>query len=470
MRVLIPVDPSRAHLFPIVPIASALRNAGHQVRLASWEGFCDTISAAGLTPVALAEGTTLSPHLAPGAPEPRHPDESERYADILGITDFELRDQWHVFYQQLLVPVGNSLRADRPETDDLIEFARSWRPDLVIWDFTQPAGAVAARVCGAASARMPPGRDNFGWGLEQLAEHREELIAAGLDDNPLATLVRPVAERYGVEVDDELLVGQWTIDIYPEGMGLPTSLKKVPMRWVPFNGSDAFPKWLHEPATRPRIAYCLGESTRRFIKGDWDRTPILLEALSGLDVEVVATLNDVQLDGVPVPANVRAVDWLPLSNVMSSCSALIHHGGGGTYAAAAAVGIPQLVCDTEESILLRIAEEEDAPETGTFRTEKEHGVQDVSDARKPTPWIMPAKKMEATPCSNYVIDRGAGIRLNHRAFTVEDLRKQISAVLTEESYQDGARVVHEEWKAMPLPAEVVPVLEKLTAEHRKTVR
>ncbi|MFF2750047.1 hypothetical protein ACFVVA_31480 [Kitasatospora sp. NPDC058048] len=43
--------------------------------------------------------------------------------------------------------------------DDLVAFARDWRPDLAVWDTMTFAGPVAARACGAAHARLMFGLD-----------------------------------------------------------------------------------------------------------------------------------------------------------------------------------------------------------------------------------------------------------------------------------------------------------------------
>jgi UDP:flavonoid glycosyltransferase YjiC (YdhE family) len=467
MRVLFAIDPSVAHLYPMVPTAWALQNAGHEVRLASFPGFGDAIAATGLTPVQLGDAEWAA-RLADDALEPKGPDEAQHFADVLGLSPEE-REYWYNFYQYLLTPTADYLRPDRPEPDALVAFARAWRPDLVIWDFTQAAGAVAARVCGAAQARLLPGYDVYGWSLDRIAAREDEVRAAGLDVNPLATLIRPLAERYGVEVDKELLLGQWTIDPFPPGFRLPTSTHVVPVRYVPYNGSQVVPAWLREPPSRPRICLTLGESVRRFIRGDWDRTPKLMEALAELDVEVVATLNDVQLDGLTPPANVRTMDYLPLTQVLPTCSAVIHHGGLGTFQASVAFRLPQLVCDTLESIMLRVEQDDEAPEDlGVYRSGVEYGVRDPGEQPKPrVRWVMPAKKLEATPVSNYVIGRGAGIRLNHRTHSVPELREQIQRVLEDSSYRQGAQAVYEVWQATPGPSDIVPVLENLTVDSRR---
>ncbi|GAA2553436.1 DUF1205 domain-containing protein [Winogradskya consettensis] len=471
MRVLFTIYPnSLAHLYGAVPLAWAMQSAGHEVRVAAHHSSAEQIMTTGLTPVALGDPDGPPIRLTDDGDPPRDSFEVERYARAMGLTGKE-RERWITFYQYLTVPLSDYVRVDRQEAADLVDFARSWKPDLVLWDVTTPYAAVAARACGAAQARLANGEDVLAFSLQKLAENAEAVKAAGLDGNPLATLLRPLAERYGMEVDDEMLVGQWTVNAMPEGLSLPSPQTRVHMRHIPYAGAEVFPKWLHTKPERPRVAMSLGESTRRFIVGDWDRTPKIMKALDGLDLDVVATLNAVQLDGVEkVPDNVRTVDWVNLTHLMPTSSALIHHGGIGTFSAAAAAKVPQLVCDIEEeSLLLKLVEQEPGTITpGSYHQGIELGIREetVSTAA-PVQWELPAKKLEAGPVSDYIIAKGAGARLDHRALSIDEMRDLIMRVATEDFYRQGAAAVYEQWRATPSPSDIVPVLERMTADYRQ---
>jgi UDP:flavonoid glycosyltransferase YjiC (YdhE family) len=461
MRVLFTPYPSLAHLWPIVPLAWALQNAGHEVRVASQARFADAIVKTGLTPVRLGDPDANEPRMRDDARQPAAPEEVLRYADALGLTAAE-RELWIIFFQYLLNPTSDYVRTDLPEAGDLVAFAEGWQPDLVVWDATFASGAVAAKVCGAAHVRLLLGPDIFGFSVDKLAERVEELRTAGLPENPLADVLRPLAERHGVEVDNELLVGQWSVDQMPTGLNPPLAAKTIPMRFMPFTGAAAVPEWLYEHPERPRIALTLGESTRRFVPGD-ARLPKILAALSTLDVEVVATLNELQLQGIDeIPANVRVLDWVNLTQLLPTCAAIIHHGGMGTTAAAIAFRVPQLILDTDESVLMR--QVRNAPEAGSFQVGKEFGVREETEAET-TQWVLPEKKVEATRNANYLIARGAGARLNHQSQTADEIAKVILQVVTDPAYREGVDAVHAVWDAMPNPAELVPVLERIAARR-----
>ena len=410
MRVLFSVWPMTAHLYPVVPLASALQGAGHEVCVTSTPDLSGAITAAGLQAVALGDAGTL-PSLSSAGEYMLGEPERAALAEALGIGPADATS-WTMFSLYTLASIRMFHSGQPcPGVDDLVAFAGNWRPDLIVWDMTWPGAAIAARVTGAAHARLLWGPDYCAWGRER---------SAGVDD-PLAATVRPAAERLGVEVDDELLLGQWTIDPTPPQVRLATGVRSVPMRRVPYTGAAVVPAWLYPRPERPRVALSLGSSGRLF-HNNRELIAALLAMVSDLDVEVVATFDATQLDGQTVPANVRTIDYLPLNLLLPTCSAVIHHGGGGTMAAAVAQRLPQL--------------------------------------------IIAGEGVESPAYERYLLDRGAGLVVDHRRHSVDEMAKRLTRVLTEPGFAEGARRLYADWLAMPSPADIVPLLEKLAAEHR----
>ncbi|MDT0446491.1 nucleotide disphospho-sugar-binding domain-containing protein [Streptomyces johnsoniae] len=437
--------PGTAHLYPVVPLVSALQSAGHEVVIASHPDVAATITSVGLTALPLGERAGMPTARAAAQPVPPGMDEElDRVAAALAL-DGEDHHPWGDFRQFVLPatwefhPAGASSAQPMPGIDDLVAYARVWQPDLVVWDPAFPSAAVAARAAGAAHARLLWGPDYWGWITERLAAARADGSAAGAE-SPLARAVRPVAERHGVEVDEELLLGQWTIDTMPAPMRLPTRTVLVPMRWVPFTGAAPIPPWLREAPKRPRVALSLGVSVRQFFKGGEEFVGALLESVADLDIDVIATLDASQIADFRVPPNVRTVDYVPLTQLLPSCSAFIHHGGMGSFAAATATRTPQLIVDGDIKIVVEHAD-------GTT-TSSSH------------------KHMDMRPTSAYVLSRGAGLLLDQKKHSVEELTKRLARVLDEPSFQAGARRIHEEMMATPSPHDLVPQLERLSARHR----
>ncbi|MDT0444587.1 nucleotide disphospho-sugar-binding domain-containing protein [Streptomyces johnsoniae] len=311
-------------------------------------------------------------------------------------------------------PLGDP---DKGMVAELIGFTRSWRPDLVLWDPLCLPAAVAARVTGAAHARILWGQDKMGWGWEKVSGR-----SAARD--PMARWLAQLLERHDLDFGEDLILGQWSLDLVPQAARLPLDTRTVPLRWVPYNEAAVLPDWLREPPARPRVCLTLGVSSRALFGKDTG-FPLeeTLETVAGLDIEVVATLNRAQLTGIgPLPENVRAVDFVPLNQLLPSCAAIVHHGGWGTFSVAATHGIPQV--------------------------------------------ILPVPTWDERVAARYAALRDAGPLVDPQGLTPRELRRQLVRVLDEPAFGEGAARLKADRLAAPSPPEIVPVLERLTAHHR----
>jgi glycosyltransferase len=448
MRVAFTVWPNPAHLYPIVPLAWALQSAGHEVVVASHPLLAEATASVGLNPVALGDIDKVPMPMGPGRPQPRSVRENlDKITGQLALDPAD-REIWDVFYQFMLPsmwdfhPVGHTAADEHPVVDKLVEFTKAWQPDLVLWDPCFPAGAVGARASGAAHARLLWGLDYFGATMDRFAERAGKPGAP--TENPLAETVRPSAERHGLEVDDELLLGQWTVDPTPAVVRLPTSARLLPVRWVPYAAQTTVPEWLYQRPDRPRVGMSLGLSQRLYFAGGWEHVANLMDMVSELDIEVVATLNADQLAGLPsIPDNVRTIDYVPLHQLLPSCTAMIHHGGMGTFAATAASNIPQLITDSDV-------------DNGMITITGEDGSE----------WSMINKHIESSVTARAVLARGAGLSIDIKKLSAQAMQKKLTRVLSEPAFTAGAASLYQDILATPTPNEIVPALEKLTAQHR----
>ncbi|ORT55516.1 activator-dependent family glycosyltransferase [Streptomyces sp. CB03238] len=422
MRVIFTSFALDAHFLGQVPLAWALRSAGHEVRVASQPSLTRTITAAGLTAVPVGddhawheamagargdgteEGWDAMLDLDPARPEVHH-------WEVLRAVQAQITERF-------LAPANNDSMVG-----DLVSFARSWRPDLVLWEPFTPAGAIAAEVVGAAHARLLWGADLF---LDQRQAFLRELEhrPAAQRDDPAAAWLGRLLDRYGLVFDERMLRGQWTVDQMPAGIRLPLDGHTVPMRYLPYNGTAVVPDWLREPPARPRICLTLGITGRD--GADFLGVPLarLFEAVADLDAEIVATLNAAQREQIPnLPDNVRAVDFVPLHALLPTCSAIAHHGGAGTWSTACASGVPQLVFPSVWDDFYR--------------------------ARR-------------------TAELGAGIVIQPKKLFSEALRESLRRLLDEPSFSDGAERLRRDMLADPAPSDVVPLLEKLTLENQES--
>ncbi|MGW2013526.1 nucleotide disphospho-sugar-binding domain-containing protein [Streptomyces sp. NPDC001927] len=411
MRVLFAVFPSAAHLHPVVPLARALQSAGHEVRVAMHPDMVGTVTSTGLTAVPVGAPDDLRPVVELS----RHPERLDQLTANLAL-DTEDPGDWREKWRH----VCNVLSLYPAVLDDLVAFARGWRPDLVVWDTFCLPGAIAAHLVGATHVRYLWGQDNIGW-------LRQRSLAAQDADDPLAALMKPLLAPYGLEFREEFLLGRFTLDLMPPGMALPTDVRRIPVRRVPYNGVGHHPAWLADRPAKPRVCFTLGLGGRgrQFFRETGVTLPALLDAVADLDIELVATLDDGQVaELTDIPPHVRTTGYVPLDRLLPTCAAVVHHGGGGTFATAVAHEVPQLV--------------------------------------------VPLPFWAELATARHVHRQGAGIHRPSSEFSTDTFREDLRRLLGEESFRRGAAVLHEESLTTPAPGDVVPVLERLAARPART--
>jgi glycosyltransferase (activator-dependent family) len=411
MKVLFTVIAERTIFCSMVPLAWALRTAGHEVRVACQPAFAPVVTQAGLTAVPVGRDATiwrmesLDPALLEraraGLPSPWRVVEDPANAD-----GEELREGHRV-----AVDEGHKLE-NFPLIGGLAEFARTWEPDLVVWEPLTYAGPIAAKACGAAHARLLWSLDVFGATREIYRRARGAAV-----DDPLADWLGSYGRKYGFEFSEDMTTGQFSIDQVPPSIGLRASdLDYRPMQYVPYGGPASTPDWL--PTRRPRIGLTLGTTATEHFGGYVVNIADTLAALSTLDVEVVATVKD---PAFGVPGNARVVPFVPLDALAPTCDVVVDHAGPGTFLTVARHGVPQLTVpwDFDEPLLARRA----AAQGGSLTIRG---------------------------------DRATGVRI----------REGVERLLAEASYRTRAADLRDELRGLPSPNDVAEEIEALVEKNR----
>jgi glycosyltransferase (activator-dependent family) len=411
MRVLFVSLSEKSHIYLMAPLAWALAAAGHEVRVASQPMATDAITRAGLTAVPVGSDHAIHRDMAAYRESQDYRTANWSRCERTDVDWAELKERY-----ELSVPYAFAVYNDSM-IDDLAAFAQSWRPDLVVRDPLAYAGAVAARISGAAHVRLMWCADVWGRTrqtyLELMAEQPESERV-----DPLADWLAARSEPFGFSCDEEMLHGQATVSTLPPALSVPTASPELPMRHVPYNGRAVVWDWLRDAPKKPRVCLSLGASNTEDYGGDYVSVPEILDALADEDVEVVAALLPAQRERLTsVPDNARAVDSVALHTLLPSCAALIHHGGYGSFAAAMVAGVPQLMLSTL-----------------------------VSDHE------LRGRALERA---------GAGVYLHHRDATAENVRDHVRRLTAQPDAAAAARRVRAQCEAMPSPAEVVASLERL---------
>ncbi|QEU96270.1 activator-dependent family glycosyltransferase [Streptomyces kanamyceticus] len=435
MRILFTTFAARSHMYAQVPLAWALRSAGHDVRIAGQPDLADDITRTGLTAVPLgqpldqaADAATIDDRaLEPETAADPHAVDMTTWTEILDIAETS-PDRLTPDYTQGVFAAYAPLifrYFSWEMTDDLVDYARWWQPDLIIWDTLTYAGPIAALASGAAHARLLFGLDLVG-GMRRhhLAglRNRPEVLR----DDPMSEWLGWALADHGLSFTEEVVTGQWTIDPVPDSLALPTDGLRVPVRYVPYNGPSVLPEWLLEPPKRPRVCVTFGVSNQEVFGRDRSSVGDIIRTVATLDIEVVAALHPAQVAklGGDVPDNVRVVNFVPLDALLPTCAAVISHGGAGTSQTALAHGVPQIflpcmIWDSERK----------------------------------------AQRME---------EYGAALRVaDVDDVSAAELRALLVRILEDPSFAERAARLRDEVIATPAPGDIVPVLERLTALHRR---
>ncbi|WP_328644459.1 DUF1205 domain-containing protein [Amycolatopsis sp. NBC_00348] len=414
MKVLCCVLPQLTHFYALAPLAWALRTAGHEVRVASTPGFTDAITRAGLTAVPLGHDPEPDPEddtpeaqeardaLRRGLPKPY--DLAEFTPTPADWTD----ERAEAFEMMVTYAFGED---NEPLLDGAVEFARAWRPDLVLWEPFTYSGALAAHACGAAHGRVLFGTDFLG------VTH--DWIRRFTATDRLTEWLTETASRHGLPYEDHLRAGHFTLDPLPPSLAV--SLDALPVRYTPYGGAAVVPPWVTKPLDRPRVALTLGTSATEY-SGYTVNVRDILVALSTMDIEVVATIADPESLG-PIPSNARVVPYVPLDALAATCTAAIHHGGFGTLATFSRHGVPQLTLPYDF----------DAP--------------------------LLARKLE---------EQGTGLTVHSDDATGPAVRDALQRLLTEPGFRTRAQALRAEIEAQPGPNDLVAQLEQLTRKHQLT--
>ncbi|WP_444961852.1 activator-dependent family glycosyltransferase [Nocardiopsis sp. M1B1] len=411
MRVLLAAAAEKPHFLGMVPLAWALRAAGHEVRVASQPALEPVAAGAGLPFTAVGRDHSFWRTM-------KVFDLHDTLDDVplFGrVTDPYERVPWEYLLEgyRRVVPWWWRMVND-PMVDDLVALCREWRPELVVWGSVSFSGAIAAEACGAAHVR-------YLWGADIFARTRARFLARmgeqpdSQREDPLAGWLGARAARHGVDFSETLVHGQATVEQIPASLRVdtPAHLEYLPVRYVPYNGRAVVPRWLRTPPDRPRVCVTLGTTLMGQDRGG-DVFRDLLEGLADLDVEVVATLPaSEQAKLGAVPGNARLVEYVPLHALAPTCAAMVDHGGWGTVLTGLDAGVPQVIVPS---------------------------------------WF------DDPMLADMLAARDAAVSVPHRTMTAGDVSTAVSRLLEDPALARGTARVRDEMRAMPSPSDLADAL------------
>jgi UDP:flavonoid glycosyltransferase YjiC (YdhE family) len=309
VRVLFSFSPGIGHLYPLLPLARALRRQGHAV------AFLGSSSLAGAV---AAEGFELLP-AGPGI------------AALVGAA--------FARYPELAsVPMDQQMRAAIPIFADVrveltlpeaLAAACAWRPDIVVSEHADFVGPLVAAVLGAAPATL-----GFGPG------HPADWLALASG----AVAPHYAAQGLTPPMNAGLYDGLY-LDTCPPSLQAPLFPRPAnvqTLRPEAYSRADAewSPSDFGDRARRPLVLLTMGT-----IFGNSAAFAAALTGLAALDVNVLVTVGSLGDPACIVadPTRVRVKRFVPLDSVLDHCDLMVAHGGAGTMLAALGRGVPLVV-------------------------------------------------------------------------------------------------------------------------------
>ncbi|MEV1318952.1 glycosyltransferase [Micromonospora arborensis] len=304
MRLIFASIGAYGHLIPLLPLAVAARDAGHEVTFATDKRFHPMLHDAGLTPV--AAGSTVREAIATVRAE---------------------------------VPAGQPFDASprafgsvlaRRMVADLAPVLREQRPDLMIYEVLTPGAGMAATLAGIPAICHSIGR-----------------LTGGPMWSAMSAAWLATAAELGIEAPtrDADFLGNRYLDVCPPSFQLPgfaTSAERILMRPGTWRQSADLPALVRErDRDRPLVYLTLGtafgtpELLRQTIAGLAKLPVDLLVAAAG-PTGGKGALGD-------LPPNVVVESWVPQGDLLPHVDLVVSHGGGSTVLEVLANGLPHLM-------------------------------------------------------------------------------------------------------------------------------
>ncbi|MEO8437450.1 MAG: glycosyltransferase, partial [Chloroflexota bacterium] len=309
VRVLFTCIIGFGHFYPLVPLARAFEKAGHEVAFATDPGFCGSVAETGFTafPAGLdhAEAQRRFVAMTPGWDEVAPQD---RAAYIMP-----------GMFGQVRVP---------PMLADLAPLIARWRPDLLIHDSAEMAGAIAAEVVG-----LPHAEHSFGLLRPRRNRRRATDVLAPIS----ASLGVPNPGVGGIN-------GETYLDVCPPGLQFPeiADLKnRIALRPEEFETppDPDFERWIAARSSRPLVYLTMGT-----IFNALDTFRTILAGLASERIHVVVTvgaaIDPADLGAAAAGHYIRR--FIPQAEVLRQADLMISHGGSGAMLGVLNAAVPML--------------------------------------------------------------------------------------------------------------------------------
>jgi UDP:flavonoid glycosyltransferase YjiC (YdhE family) len=308
MRILVSTTPGVGHLLPMLPVARAARDRGHEVVIAGGASVASIIAAAGFRHELVGPATI-----------------GEMFGGLPDIARLPARDR-----ALITMPKVFCERIAPAMAEGVAELVERWPPGVIVHENMEFGSGIVAEQVGIPHV------------VVQATAWRPHLQALGND------ALGPLRERRGLtrDVPPERLLGRLFFTTRPRSLRDPDApLPEVTAELRPIAddrgpGDEAAPADPFPPRDgRARVVITLGTVNNAQL--DLLRTMIDGAVAAGAHVVVALGADPASLG--PVPAGVAVHAYVPMSTVLPVADVVAYHGGSGTMLAALAAGTPMVI-------------------------------------------------------------------------------------------------------------------------------
>lgn len=304
-RMLFTCRPQAGHYEPLVPLATAARDAGHAVAFATGEPCASRAREAGFEAFAAGPG------------EDFRQEWPSRYPEFHQLVGDELR-------RFVFTEIFANLELE-PRADALEEVIEAWRPDVIVHELAELAAPLVGTALGLPYVAVSYG-PLIGASLALAAggAAARHWRARGLEPHPTAGLFQ------------HLYIDTCPPSLQHDRISSIGAVQRL--RPAAAVAAETPPAWFDRLAARTIVYLTMGTVWNR----DLEVFRTAIEGARDEDVALVVTVgrqNDPR-DLGPQPDNVHVHQYIPQAGLLPRCDAVIAHGGAGTTLGALAFGVP----------------------------------------------------------------------------------------------------------------------------------
>lgn len=321
-RFLITSTLGLGHLHPMVPVAQALRDAGHEVAFAAPAPLREVVEGAGFL------------FFAAGGERERDPEFQQLMAQLRTMPPGPQSER--VIFGKVFSGVNPRLMAP-----GVVEICRSWGADMIVRESGEFGGAIAADYLGLPQADVAPAAYLKGMSF---FEHG---IAENLD---------PIRESWGLAPDPTLarLHPYLTIACTPPSFAnadigmpgsYPSSARFFRPRFFDQSGEARLPDWVGALPQQPTVYATLGTEANN-MPGFYPRVlQTIIADLRDEPLNLIVTLGHDKdpADFGEQPGNVHIERYIPQSLLLPHCDLLLMHGGSNSLLQAIDLSLPLVI-------------------------------------------------------------------------------------------------------------------------------